>query len=54
LIHNQNFSFQSDDISDVKADGFGNFVLTKATQRDYQKYLVEDMPEEEEEEETEE
>ena len=51
LIHNQNFSFQSPDITEVTVDGFGNFVLTDAAQLDYQLYLeVEEAPEEEPEE----
>ena len=52
LIHNQNFSFQSEDISDVSIDGFGNFVLTEMAQLNYQLYIEEEeAPEEEEEEE---
>ncbi|MBQ7333285.1 MAG: hypothetical protein IJW38_02930, partial [Clostridia bacterium] len=54
LIHNQNFSFQNADVLDVSVDGFGNFVLTEATQLDYQLYLEEEKAPEEEEEETEE
>ncbi len=52
LIHNQNFSFQNADISDVTIDGLGNFVLTEATQENYQAYLKkEEAPNEEVEEE---
>ena len=55
LIHNQNFSFQSEDISEVSIDGFGNFVLTEMAQLNYQLYIEkEEIPEDEEEEEEEE
>ena len=39
VLYNENFSFQSADISGVTFDGLGNFVFTAATQLDYQKYL---------------
>ncbi len=39
LLYNQSFSFLSEDIKGVRIDGFGNFVLTEASQRDYQQYL---------------
>ncbi len=55
LIHNQNFSFQSADISEVSVDGFGNFVFTEMAQLDYQLYIEkEEIPEDEEEEDEEE
>ena len=60
LIHNQNFSFQNADISDITVDGLGNFILTEATQVNYQQYLPkpetpeEEVPEDEEEVEDEE
>ena len=50
LIHNQNFSFQSEDISEVTVDGFGNFVFTEMAQLDYQLYIEKDEEPEDEEE----
>ncbi len=45
VLYNQNFSFQNADISGVKIDGFGNFILTKMEQLNYQQYLEkEDAP----------
>ena len=54
LIHNQNFSFQSEDITEVSIDGFGNFVFTEMAQLDYQLYLEEEkVPEDDAEDEEE-
>ena len=54
LIHNQNFSFQSADISDVSIDGFGNFVFTEMAQLNYELYIEEEeLPDEDEDEEDE-
>ena len=39
IMYNQSFSFVSGDLSGVKFDGFGNFVFTKASQKNYEKYL---------------
>ncbi len=41
VIYNQNFAFVSSDLSGITADGFGNFVLTKTKQKNYEKYLPE-------------
>lgn len=42
VIYNQNFAFVSKDISKITVDGFGNFNLTHAKQKDYHKYLNEE------------
>ena len=42
VMYNQSFAFISRDISGVKTDAFGNFVLTKASQKNYHKYLPEE------------
>lgn len=39
IMYNQSFSFVSGDLSGVKFDGFGNFVFTKVSQKNYEKYL---------------
>ena len=39
LVFNQNFAFVSKELSKVKNDGFGNFVLTKTKQKNYEDYL---------------
>ncbi len=39
ILYNQNFSFQSKEISGIKTDYFGNFILTKMELRDYQQYF---------------
>lgn len=44
ILYNESFAFVSDELSDISVDGFGNFVLTKVEQDNYQDYL----PEEEE------
>ena len=54
VIFNQNFALSSDDISGVTYDGFGNFVLTDMTLRDYELYLEDNFEDEEEEYEEEE
>ncbi len=40
VLYNQNFAFISSELSGIKTDGFGNFVLTKASQKNYEKYLT--------------
>ena len=45
VIYNQSFAFISDDLSSISFDGFGNFVLTKVNQKNYEDYLP--APEEE-------
>ncbi len=44
LIYNQSFAFISGELKSVSFDGFGNFVFTKAKQKNYHDYL----PQEEE------
>ncbi len=39
LVFNQNFAFVGRDLSNVSFDGFGNAILTKAKQRNYEEYL---------------
>lgn len=39
LIFNQSFAFISGELKSVSFDGFGNFVFTKAEQKNYHKYL---------------
>lgn len=39
IMYNQSFAFVSGDLSGVKFDGFGNFVFTKVSQKNYEKYL---------------
>ena len=39
LIFNQSFAFISRELKSVSFDGFGNFVFTKAEQKNYHKYL---------------
>ena len=42
VLYNQNAYFASEDLSGIKVDGFGNFVLTKVSQKNYKQYLKED------------
>ncbi|MBO7304718.1 MAG: hypothetical protein J6V09_05805 [Clostridia bacterium] len=42
VLYNQNFGFVSKDLSGVRFDGFGNFVFTKVSQKNYEKYLKEE------------
>lgn len=42
VLYNSSFAFISEDLSRVSVDGFGNFVLTKVKQKNYQDYLPED------------
>ncbi len=42
VLYNQNFAFVSSALSGIKTDAFGNFVLTKTKQKNYEKYLPED------------
>ena len=42
VLYNQSFAFVSKDLSGVKIDGFGNFVFTKVSQKNYEKYLKEE------------
>lgn len=39
VIYNQSFAFISKDLSSISFDGFGNFVLTKVKQKNYEDYL---------------
>lgn len=39
VLYNTNYTFVAKDFRGVKADGYGNFVLTKANLKDYEKYL---------------
>ena len=39
VVYNQSFAFVSRDLSGVTANGFGNFVLTKVSQKNYREYL---------------
>ena len=39
VIFNQSFAFVSSELKSVSFDGFGNFVLTKTSQKNYHKYL---------------
>ena len=39
LVYNQNFAFISRDISNVAANGLGDFVFTKAKQKNYRDYI---------------
>ena len=39
VVYNQSFAFVSKDLSNVSYDAYGNFSLTKATQKNYRKYL---------------
>ena len=39
VIYNQSFAFISKDVSGIKTDAFGNFILTGAKQKNYHKYL---------------
>lgn len=39
VLYNQNFAFISEDLSSISVDGFGNFILTKVEQDNYQDYL---------------
>ena len=39
IIYNQTFAFVSSELSGVTFDGFGNVVLTKAKQKNYEDYL---------------
>lgn len=39
LLYNQSFAFINEDLSSISTDGFGNFVLTKVKQKNYQDYL---------------
>lgn len=40
VMYNQSFAFISNDLSGVKTDAFGNFVMTKVSQKNYEKYLT--------------
>lgn len=42
VLYNQSFAFVSGELSGIKTDGFGNFVLTKVKQKNYEKYLPSD------------
>ena len=42
VLYNQSFAFVSKDLSGLKVDGFGNFVFTKVSQKNYEKYLKEE------------
>ncbi len=42
VLYNQSFAFISEDLSKISVDGFGNFVLTKVKQKNYQDYLPEE------------
>lgn len=39
VVYNQSFAFVSKEVSKVSYDAFGNFSLTKASQKNYHKYL---------------
>ena len=39
VVFNTSFAFVSSDLSGITVDGFGNFVLTKASLKNYEKYL---------------
>lgn len=39
ILFNQSFAFVSSELRGVEIDGFGNFVLTKADLKNYEKYL---------------
>ena len=42
IIYNQSFAFIGSELTSISVDGFGNFVLTKANQKNYHKYLPSD------------
>ncbi len=42
IVFNQNFAFISKQLKNVKTDGFGHFVLTKAKLKNYEKYRIEE------------
>ena len=39
IVFNESFAFVSDDLSKIKFDGFGNFVLVDTKQKNYRDYL---------------
>ncbi len=39
VVYNQTFAFVSSELSSISVDGFGNYVLTKANQNNYEYYL---------------
>ena len=39
IVFNCNFAFVSSELTNVKTDGFGHFVLTEAKLKNYEKYL---------------
>lgn len=39
IMYNENFTFVSSELTNLKTDGFGNFVLNKLNQKNYHQYL---------------
>ena len=39
VVYNQTFAFVSSELSGLTVDGFGNFVFTKVSQKNYKYYL---------------